>query len=221
MSSGTQRAGELARRMVREQIAGRGIGDRRVLEAMRRVPRHRFVPRQPMEEAYADRALPTASGQTISQPYMVARMTELLAVEPGQKVLEVGTGSGYQAAVLLELGARLTTIERFEALAGPAEAWLRELYPDAELRVVVGDGSLGCPDAAPYDRILATCGAPDLPDAYRQQLADPGRIVIPTGERGDQILMVYELADGQWTSTHDIGCRFVPLVGEQGWGSAF
>jgi protein-L-isoaspartate(D-aspartate) O-methyltransferase len=221
MNDQTQRAVELARRMVREQIAGRGIGDQRVLEAMLRVPRHRFVPRQPMEEAYADRAMPTASGQTISQPYMVARMTELLAVEPGQKVLEIGTGSGYQAAVLLALGAKLTTIERYEELAAPAEALLRELYPEAEMRVVVGDGSLGYPDAAPYDRILATCGAPDLPDAYRQQLADPGRIVIPTGERGDQILMVYEQVEGQWKDTHDIGCRFVPLVGEQGWLSAF
>jgi len=221
MNAERQRAEELARRMVQAQIAGRGIDDERVLDAMRRVPRHRFVPRQPMEEAYADRALPTASGQTISQPYMVARMTQLLAVEPGQKVLEVGTGSGYQAALLLELGAKLTTIERYEQLAAPAETLLRELYPEADLQVVVGDGSLGYADAAPYDRILATCGAPDLPDAYRQQLADPGRIVIPTGERGDQILMVYELAAGQWTSTHDIGCRFVPLVGEQGWLSSF
>ena len=221
MNAEAQRADELAQRMVREQIAGRGIRDPRVLAAMRRVPRHRFVPHQPVETAYADRALPTAAGQTISQPYMVARMTELLAVEPGQKVLEIGTGSGYQAALLLQLGARLTTIERCEELARPAEALLRELYPDAALRVVVGDGSLGFAADAPYDRMLFTCGAPDLPDACREQLADPGRIVIPTGERGEQILMVYDLAEGTWKTMHDIGCRFVPLVGEQGWGSAF
>lgn len=220
MKSDAQTA-ELARRMIRQQIAGRGIDDARLLDALGSVPRHRFVPHLPWEEAYTDKALPTHCGQTISQPYMVARMTELLAVQPGHRVLEVGTGSGYQAAVLLALGARLTTIERCEALAKPAEALLRELYPEAELRVVVGDGSVGFAEAAPYDRILFTCGAPDLPEACREQLADPGRIVIPTGERGDQVLMVYDLADGVWKNTHDIGCRFVPLLGEQGWMSAF
>lgn len=210
-------ASELARRMVKGQLACRGIADERVLNAMRRVPRHRFVPGQPLDAAYADRALPVAQGQTISQPYMVARMTELLDATPGARVLEVGTGSGYQAAVLLQMGARLVTVERHAELADAAQRLLSELYRDADCTVIHGDGTLGCEAHAPYDRILVTAGAPDLPATLEQQLADPGRIVIPTGPRDSQILMLYERHGHHWSTVHDVACRFVPLVGEQGW----
>ncbi len=209
--------------MIRNQLEARGIADRRVLDAMRAVPRHRFVTERPPAEAYADRALPTAQGQTISQPYIVARMTELLDVHPGHRVLEVGTGSGYQAAVLAALGARVTTVERHASLADSARRRLHDITPDAEVTVVVGDGTLGWPDDAPYDRILVTAGGPDLPPAYPDQLADDtpggGRIVVPLGTRQEQALVVYHRR-GKGAELiredHD-PCRFVPLLGEAGW----
>ena len=207
--------------MIRQQLEARGIADRRVLEAMRRVERHRFVSERPPAEAYADRALPIPSGQTISQPYIVARMTELLDVEPNLRVLEVGTGSGYQAAVLLEMGASLVTIERHEDLAETARSRLEKLYPDADVTVVVGDGTLGHAAGGPYDRILVTAGAPpELPPAYAEQLkATPGgRIVLPLGRRDAQALTVFiRGSDGELSREEYEPCRFVPLVGEHGW----
>jgi len=203
--------------MVEHQLRHRGVRDERVLDAMRRVPRHRFAPDASLEAAYGDHALPIGSGQTISQPYMVARMTELLAVEPGHRVLEVGVGSGYQTAVLLQMGAEVVGIERHGALADRARELLAELYPHARCRVRVGDGTRGCPEHAPYDRILVAAAAPRLPDALAQQLADGGRCVIPVGDRITQQLRIFEKR-GEGVETADaLGCRFVPLVGEQGW----
>lgn len=203
--------------MVERQLRRQGIRDERVLDAMTRAPRHLFVPGVEESEAYADRALPTAEGQTISQPYMVARMTEVLDVQPGMRVLEVGTGSGYQTAVLLELGAAVVSVERFASLAQAARQRLHGLYPDAALAIHVGDGTRGWPAAVPYDRILVTAGAPDLPPPLWEQLRDGGRVVIPTGDRQQQTLMVIVKENGQRRDYRDVGCRFVPLVGEAGW----
>lgn len=217
MNSMDPAAREAAEAMVRTQIEARGVRDPRVLEAMRSVPRHHFVPDLSLAEAYDDHARPTGEGQTISQPYIVARMTELLRVEPGMTVLEIGTGSGYQTAVLAALGARVVSVERYESLAQRAREALRGIELPQQPRVVTGDGTLGFAGAASYDRILFTAAGPAVPESYREQLADPGRIVGPVGDRHQQVLVVVELHDGRWTTREDIGCRFVPLVGEQGW----
>ena len=214
-------AREAAQAMVRVQVEARGVRDPRVLEAMRSVPRHLFTPGLSMEEAYSDHARPTAEGQTISQPYIVARMTELLEVEPGMKVLEIGTGSGYQTAVLAKLGAVVVSVERYDSLAVRAREALQRVGDELDLptppRVVTGDGTLGFEAEAPFDRILFTAAGPEVPDSYREQLADPGRIVGPVGDRYQQVLISLDLRDGRWERREDIGCRFVPLVGEQGW----
>ena len=211
---------QLAQRMVREQLRARGIGDEAVLAAMARVPRHRFIPNEQHIEpamAYDDRALPIGLGQTISQPYVVAMMTSELQVRPGQKVLEVGTGCGYQAAVLATLGAEVVTIERHEGLARWAAAALRELGHGEKVRVIVGDGTLGYPAEAPFDRIIITAGAPALPHALVAQLAPGGRIVAPIGDRRNQRLIVYQEHEGRLIESQGLPCRFVPLIGEQGW----
>jgi len=189
-----------------------------VLAAMERVPRERFVPESYRGEAWEDRALPIADGQTISQPYMVAYMTGLLGVEPGMKVLEVGTGSGYQAAVLAELGCRLHTIERLEALSHGAERLLAELGI-GPLSFHVGDGCLGVPGEAPFDRILVTAGAPRVPTALVEQLVIGGRLVIPVGEMDHQTVVRVDRLDGRTVETPGVACRFVKLVGQQGWGA--
>jgi len=208
---------QAAAQMVDKQLKARDVRDDRVLKAMQRVPRHRFVPEVDVAGAYADRALPTEAGQTISQPYIVARMTELLSVSPGMKVLEVGTGSGYQAAVLAEMGARVVGIEAEPSLVKRAEQILNELVPEASVQVVAGDGTLGYPEQAPFDRILITAAAPDLPEPLAEQLADPGRAVLPVGDRAHQVLAVMELEHGRWRQTDDTPCRFVPLTGAHGW----
>jgi len=208
-----------ADRMVRSQLIARGVRDPAVLQAMRAVPRHRFVPQVSIQRAYSDHALALDYGQTISQPYIVAHMTELLEVRPGMSVLEIGTGSGYQTAILAHLGARVVTIERSVELHDRARAVLAEVCNGGAIRMFLADGTLGCPDAAPYDRILVTAAAPGVPDACRQQLADPGRLVIPLGERDSQILTVIERHGNHFTQTQNIACRFVPLVGEDGWGA--
>lgn len=206
-----------AQSMVNEQLRARGLTDERVCQAMINVPRHRFVPHIRVDEAYADKALPTAEGQTISQPYMVALMTELLWINPGHKVLEIGTGSGYQTAILAELGATVVTVERVPGLLESAKRILSELELDSSIHFVEGDGTLGYADAAPYDRILVTAGARHLPEALKVQLADGGRIVVPVGGRYEQRLLVYTLNDGRWSKAKSVACRFVPLIGVQGW----
>jgi len=206
-----------AETMVDQQLIARGIRDERVLDAMRRVPRHRFVPRVTVAEAYADKALPTAAGQTISQPYMVALMTSLLAVEPGHKVLEIGTGSGYQTAVLAMIGADVVTMEVYASLTHFARKMIDDIGLTDRVTFVEGDGTLGCQPHAPFDRILVTAGAPHVPKRLKEQLTDDGRIVIPLGDRASQTLTVVTRRDGEWQTEASVPCRFVPLVGEDGW----
>jgi len=205
-------------RMLDIDLRGRSIRNERVLEVMAAVPRHLFVPNASMQDAYADRALPTAEGQTISQPYIVALMSSLLDVQPGGKVLEVGTGSGYQTAVLIRLGASVVTIEYLAGLSDFAQGMMKKLMLDERVTFVVGDGTLGYPAEAPYDRILVTAGAPHIPHALREQLAPGGRIVIPVGDLSEQMLVVaWRDEHGEWRQQETIGCRFVPLIGADGW----
>jgi protein-L-isoaspartate(D-aspartate) O-methyltransferase len=200
--------------MVREQLRARGIADERVLAAMAVVPRERFVAAGWEDRAHDDAALPIAAGQTISQPYVVARMTEALRVGVGAAVLEVGTGSGYQAAVLAELGAHVVSVERHAELARAARARLGSLGYAVE--VVVGDGSRGWPPRAPYRGIVVTAAAPDVPDALLAQLEDGGRLVIPVGSRGQQELRLLERRGKRLIETTLEPVVFVPLVGRHG-----
>ena len=202
--------------MVARQLRGRGIRDERVLAAMGAVPREDFVEDEDRSLAYADEALPIEAGQTISQPFMVARMTELLEVRPGDRILEIGTGSGYQAAVLARLGARVTSIERQAALVPTARARLRDLGLGDRVEIRVADGSLGDRAGAPWDGIIVTAAAPSIPDALREQLADGGRLVIPVGPRDRQVLMAVTRHGDEWTERPDGACVFVPLIGEGG-----
>lgn len=196
--------------MVARQIEARGIRDPRVLEAMRRVPRHRFVPDDEAEYAYEDRPLPIGSGQTISQPYIVAAMTEAAGIGPGESVLEIGTGSGYQAAVLAELGARVHSIEIVPELAKRAR---KTLESEGYGRVVVieGNGWLGLPDKAPFDRILVTAAPDRVPEALVEQLRVGGRMVLPVGEN-DQWLRVLEKTPDGVRERELFPVRFVPMV---------
>lgn len=214
-------------RMVEEQLRGRGIKDERVLSAMEKVPRHLFVPPEQVPYAYEDGPLPIGSSQTISQPYMVARMTELLSLRQDSRVLEIGTGSGYQAAVLAELAERVWTVERIPELVARATPLLVEQgYSSVE--VVTGDGSLGYPAAAPYDAILVTAAAPFVPPTLRDQLAMDGRMVIPVDAGGySQELRLIERLPAQeanaaspeatYRETNVLNCVFVPLVGKEGY----
>jgi len=204
------------KRMVEGQLRRRGIRDPRVLAAMEKVPRHRFLPNPDDASAYEDYPLPIGSGQTISQPYMVALMTECLLLKGRERVLEIGTGSGYQAAILAELSRSVYSIERFASLAERARAVLAELgYSNVE--VIVGDGSLGYPDAAPYDRIIVTAAAPKVATPWIEQLADGGRLVVPLGDRWGQTLTVVTKRADKLDYEDMGGCVFVPLVGEHGW----
>jgi protein-L-isoaspartate(D-aspartate) O-methyltransferase len=204
-------------RMVDEQIARRGITDRRVLEAMRRVPRHLFVDEALRERAYGDHPLPIGEQQTISQPYIVALMTSLLELTGSEKVLEVGTGSGYQTAVLAELARRVCSIERLPALATRARAVLEGLgYTNVWVRM--GNGALGWPDEAPFDRILVAAGGPGVPPPLFDQLAEGGRMVLPIGDATGQTLTVVERVGGEMRTTRRGDCMFVPLVGKYAWG---
>ena len=206
--------------MVARQLEGRGIRDARVLEAMASVPREAFVPGVPTSVAYDDRALPIDAGQTISQPYMVARMTELLEIQPGDRILEIGTGSGYQAAILAWLGARVTSIERHADLSAAARERLAAtgLAGADAIELRVGDGSRGEPEGAPWDGIVVTAGAPSIPHDLREQLAVGARLVIPVGPRDRQELIVIERrGPNDWQEWSDGAVVFVPLVGEAGW----
>jgi protein-L-isoaspartate(D-aspartate) O-methyltransferase len=202
--------------MVERQIAARGVRDPRVLEAMREVPRHLFVPEGLRSSAYEDRALPIADAQTISQPYIVAIMTELLATGPEHRVLEIGTGSGYQTAILARLAGRVVSIERHPGLASAARGLLTTLGI-TNVEVHVGDGTEGWAAAAPFDRILVTAGAPSIPDVLREQLADGGRLVIPVGPSGFQHLMIVDRAGPGFAEQQHDACVFVPLIGRHGW----
>ena len=208
---------ELTRaRMVEEQLAKRGVGDERVLEAMRKVPRHLFVEEALRDRAYGDHPLPIGEEQTISQPYIVALMTALLELAGTEKVLEIGTGSGYQTAVLAELARRVCSIERLPRLAERARALLEGLgYDNVWIRV--GGGTLGWPDEAPFDRILVTAGGPAVPPPLFQQLAEGGRMVLPLGDEANQTLTVVDKVGGEMrTRTHG-ECKFVKLVGKYAW----
>lgn len=202
--------------MVETQLIPRGIRDRRVLDAMRKVPRHLFVPEFIRHSAYDDMALPIGDDQTISQPYMVAVMTELLELKGFEKVLEVGTGSGYQAAILAELAGEVYTIERFSALADMARKRLTNIGYE-NVYVMVGDGTKGLEEKAPFDRIIITAAAPDIPDPLINQLTEGGIIVAPVGERFSQILIKGKKDKGVLVREYHTPCVFVPLVGEHGW----
>lgn len=209
----------LRERMVREQIEARGVTDPRVLDAMRRVPRHLFVPPDYRDLAYSDGPLPIGHGQTISQPYIVAYMTALLRLKGDEKVLEIGTGSGYQAAVLAHLAREVHTVERIPALAEQARRRLEALGL-TNVTVHISDGTLGLPELAPFDAILVTAAAPKVPQSLLDQLADGGRLVIPVGSRGVQYLERWLRFGDEFRRQVLDPVAFVPLIGEEGWSSA-
>ena len=204
------------KRMVEEQIIARGIRDVRVLAVMGSIPRHCFVPQDDLPWAYADGPLPIGHGQTISQPYIVALMTELLEVEQSDRVLEVGSGSGYQAAVLGGLAAEVHTVEVIPELATEAEKNLAELGL-THVHVHDGDGSPGWPEDAPYDRILVAAAAPEVPQALLDQLSEGGRMVIPVGSRSLQRLEVWKRNGTKFSHQDSVEVCFVPLRGRYGW----
>jgi len=206
----------LRQNMVDHQIAARGISDTGVLNAMREIPRHLFVGRGMEASAYGDHALPIGEEQTISQPYMVAIMTAALHLTGDEKVLEIGTGSGYQTAILSRLADRIFSVERIEPLATRARRTLDTLGVH-NVSIVVGDGTIGWKEFEPYDRILVTAGSPAVPASLVEQLADPGILVIPVGSLAKQQLRIVEKRDGVIKEYDEGGCAFVPLVGKDGW----
>jgi protein-L-isoaspartate(D-aspartate) O-methyltransferase len=207
---------EERRLMVEQQLRSRDVVDERVLAAMERVPRDVFVPEELRDRAYADSALPIGSGQTISQPYMVARICEALSLNGSERVLDVGTGSGYQAAVLAELAGEVHTIERLPELADAARRRLEEAGYGGRVHVHVGDGTLGLPELAPFGAIAVAAAAPELPPSLYDQLEPRGRLVVPIGKRhGQQLQLVVRSPEGP-AVVRSVPCRFVPLLGEEG-----
>ncbi|MGB8060349.1 MAG: protein-L-isoaspartate(D-aspartate) O-methyltransferase [Candidatus Sulfotelmatobacter sp.] len=199
--------------MVDAQLLARGIRDQRVLDAMARVPRHEFTPELYRDQAYEDHPLPIAEDQTISQPYIVAIMLEALALQPSDKVLEIGTGSGYVTALLAELAAQVVSIERHASLAAAARQLLSAM-DYRNVRVITGDGSRGFAECAPYDKIIVSAAAPQLPQALVHQLAEGGRMIVPVGRDDSQQLQLIEMRDGQPHTILRELCRFVPLVSD-------
>ena len=214
--AGGQRYTRERGRMVAEHLVKRGIADPQVLDAMRRTPRHLFVDEALRDKAYADYPLPIGEGQTISQPFMVARMTELLRLTGKEKVLEIGTGCGYQAAVLAHLAARVCTVERIPKLAAHARETL-EAIGAANVWVRTANGTFGWPDEAPFDRIVVTAGGPSVPPPLFEQLAEGGRLVMPVGSEDSQRLQVVDKISGLAKVTEDSGCVFVKLIGKYAW----
>ena len=202
--------------MVKYQIRSRGVKDSRVLQVMSEIPREIFVPDSLKDEAYADKPLPIGKGQTISQPYIVALMTELLKLKGNEKVLEIGTGSGYQAAILAKLAKEVYTIDRIPELVENAQKHIKKLNIENVI-FKVGDGTLGLPEFAPFDRIIVTAAAPKVPQALKDQLADRGIMVIPVGSHYFQTLKVIKKQKEKIIEEDSIDCVFVPLIGEQGW----
>jgi protein-L-isoaspartate(D-aspartate) O-methyltransferase len=202
--------------MVTQQLLKRGIRDARVLQAMRDTPRHLFVPTRHRVMAYEDMPLPIGHQQTISQPLMVAMMTEALQLQGHERVLEIGTGSGYQAAILSRLAIVVFSIERIPELAAQARATLA-IAGITNVHVLVGDGSLGLPEHGPYDAIVVTAASPKVPPALVDQLTLSGRLIIPVGDRHEQTLMRLTMTDDGPHLERLGGCRFVPLIGQQGW----
>ena len=205
------------RRMVEEQVVARGVTDPRVIEAMLKVPRHKFVEDALAGKSYQDAPLPIGEKQTISQPYMVAVMSEALMLNGSETVLEVGTGSGYQAAVLALLADRVFSLERIPSLARGARKAL-DNSGFSKVNIRLADGTLGWKQMAPFDAIVVTAGAPEVPQEYLAQLAVGGRLVIPVGDRQDQVLMrITRVSDDEYKEEQMLGCRFVPLIGSHGW----
>ena len=202
--------------MVRSQLEQRGITDQRVLHAMAQVPRHMFVPSEVREHAYEDRALPIHEGQTISQPFIVALMAQALDLKGDERLLEIGTGSGYAAAVLSQLVGEVYTVERWPSLAQTAERRLRDLGC-RNVHVIAADGTAGLPEYAPYDAITVAAASPWVPRPVREQLGDGGRLVIPVGGRDEQYLIRLTRRDVQMKVEKLSGVRFVPLVGQHAW----
>lgn len=207
---------EARERMVQRQLRKRGISNSRVLDAMLNIPRHIFVPDENKNLAYADAPLPIGHRQTISQPYIVALMSELLDLDGTETVLEVGTGSGYQAAILAYLAKIVYSLERIKELADGACQKL-EVCGIENVEVIVTDGSRGLPEHAPYDGIIVTAAAPNVPDPLKQQLEDGGRLVLPVGGQSGQILECWQRRGDRFTRKHVVPVSFVPLIGEHGW----
>jgi protein-L-isoaspartate(D-aspartate) O-methyltransferase len=206
----------LRKRMVDEQLIPRGIKNKRVLDAFYKVERHKFIPEALRMSAYADFPVPIGEGQTISQPYIVALMTECLDLGGEEKVLEIGTGSGYQTAILAELTQEVYSIERFKKLAESAKATLNNLdYKNINIKI--SDGTLGWPEMGPFDRIIITAASPCIPSPLIEQLKESGKIALPLGESFSQVLTIVEKKKEQLESREVCGCIFVPLVGKYGW----
>lgn len=208
----------LRKRMVEEQLIPRGIKNPDVLKAFYKIERHRFIPGNLSNSAYADFPLPIGEDQTISQPYIVALMTECLDLSSEEKVLEIGTGSGYQTAILAELARETYSVERFATLAKRAQDILSELgYKN--IKIKVGDGSLGWEEVAPFDRIIITAASPKIPIPLIDQLSDNGKLILPLGESFSQVLTLVEKKEGKLKAIDICGCVFVPLIGKHGWNN--
>ena len=205
------------RRMVEQQIKARGIVDHRVIDAMLTIPRHLFVEAGLQSHAYGDASLPIGEKQTISQPYMVAAMTAALELQGDERILEIGTGSGYQTAILSKLVKRVYSIERIAVLAGRARKILDQLQL-SNINIKIGDGTVGWKDQAPFSGILVAAGSPDVPQKYLDQLDIGGKLVLPVGDKEEQILIrIIRKNENHFEREQLMGCRFVPLIGEQGW----